>query len=392
MLHLPVIVEAAESSPAAAREAAQGIRKFLSKDNSQRAYVQYNAIMLVRILADNPGKSFTRNMDPKFVATVKELLREGRDMSVQQILRETLDSFETQKKDDENLRQMREMWSKYKHKMQKNGPVNGTRIGPNDRTMSAPPFAGYDPHQAQVRQQENYFARNHHIRGLPPPHELAGRIEEARTSRKLLLQIVQSTPPSEFVGNELIKEFVDRCQSASRSIQGYINSENPAPDEDTLLTLIETNEQLSIALSRHQRAMLHARKVAGANPAPPSPIGPTPALVNGSSSHTPPADLNPTSAPGLYTSSRKASKQREIAQNIDQAQEAQAQDDPFSDNHATTPVPQDYGLPPSSIQHDQPSSHASSSYPSGPSHRRELSELESPISPEEGKKPVQYRF
>ena len=385
VLHLPVIVEAAESSPVAAREAAHGIRKFLSKDNAQRAYVQYNAIMLVRILADNPGKSFTRNLDAKFVATVKELLKEGRDMSVQQILRETLDSFETQKKTDENLVALRDMWTKYKQKMGKNGAPSTA-----SRTMSAPPFAGYDPHQAQVRQQENYFARNHHIRGLPPPHELAGRIEEAKTSAKLLLQVVQSTPPNEFVGNELIKEFVDRCQSASRSIQGYIHSDNPAPDEDTLLTLIETNDLLSVALSRHQRAMLQARKSAAASPSPIPPAGPPPATVNGSSAYmTPP---NPSPAPGLFSNPNKVAKQREIAENITQAQEPQAQDDPFSDHHASQTVPQDYGMPPSSVQRDDPSVYPGNTYPSGPSHRRDVSELESPITPEEHKKPVQYRF
>ena len=393
MLHLPVIVEAAESSPAAAREAAHGIRKFLSKNNSQRAYVQYNAIMLVRILADNPGKDFTKHIDAKFITTVKELLKEGRDMSVQQILRESLDSFETQKKGDENLRPLREMWIKYKQKMEKQG---GGVLAPQARTMSAPPFAGsvpFDPHQAQRRQQENYFARNHHVRGLPPPHELAGRIEEARTSTKILLQVVQSTPPNEFVGNELIKEFVDRCQSASRSIQGYIHSENPAPDEDTLMTLIETSDQLSLALSRHQRAMLQARKAAGSSPgATPDvvpPPGPPPGLVNGSSGHA--AQPNPAPVPGLFSNPNKATKQREIAENLAQAQEPQSQDNPFSDQHATPAVPQDYGMPPSGIRHEEPSSPTRSSYPSGPSHHRNISELESPVSPEI-RRPVQYRF
>ena len=125
VLHLPVIVEAAESSPVAAREAANRIRKFLSRENYQRAYVQYNAIMLVRILADNPGKSFTNNLDTKFVITVKELLRDGRDMSVQQILRETLDTFENQKANDETLTPLREMWMKEKQKIGKRGaPVS----------------------------------------------------------------------------------------------------------------------------------------------------------------------------------------------------------------------------------------------------------------------------
>ena len=109
-------MESAESSPAAAKEAANVIRKFLSKENFQRAYVQYNAIMLVRILAENPGQSFTRNLDTKFVITTKDLLRDGRDMNVQQILRETLDAFETQKPGDETLKPLVAMWQKEKTK------------------------------------------------------------------------------------------------------------------------------------------------------------------------------------------------------------------------------------------------------------------------------------
>ena len=84
-----------------------------------RAYVQYNAIMLVRILADNPGPSFTRNIDSKFISTVKELLRDGRDMSVQQILRETLDTFELQKSKDETLVPLLDMWKSEKKKWAK---------------------------------------------------------------------------------------------------------------------------------------------------------------------------------------------------------------------------------------------------------------------------------
>ena len=70
--------------------------------------------MLVRILAENPGPTFTRNLDTKFVITTKELLRDGRDMSVQQILRETLDAFETQKPEDETLKPLLTMWQKEK--------------------------------------------------------------------------------------------------------------------------------------------------------------------------------------------------------------------------------------------------------------------------------------
>ena len=110
-------MDAAESSPTAAKEAAATIRRYLSKENYQRGYAQYNAIMLARILTDNPAQAFTQNFDAKFVSTVKELLREGKDTSVQQILRETLDYMEFDKAPgNDTLGPRMEMWKKEKGK------------------------------------------------------------------------------------------------------------------------------------------------------------------------------------------------------------------------------------------------------------------------------------
>ncbi|KAI9721711.1 MAG: hypothetical protein M1812_002046 [Candelaria pacifica] len=322
VLHLPVIVEAAESSPAAAKEAANVIRKYLTKETSSRPHTQYNAIMLVRILADHPGKTFTRNLDAKFVATVKELLRWGRDMSVQQILRETLDTFAEQKPDDETLFLLKQMWEKEKKKMGK--AVYGD--APVPRTLNAPAF---NP-QAQ-NQQSNYFARSHKSRSLPPPHELAGRVEEAKTSSKLLLQVVQSTPPSEVLNNELIKEFAERCQSASRSIQSYINAENPAPDDDTLLTLIETNEQLSLAMSKHQRALLNARKVLGIQTTSPSP------------SNGPPQITPPAPPPRRY---QETQSEAQPSRPAPPPSTSEAHRDPFADENQALPQSTQFALEP----------------------------------------------
>jgi hypothetical protein len=116
---LPAIVDAAESSPAAAAECARIIRKFLNRDYWTKPSYQYNAIMLVRILSDNPGPTFTRNLDKKFVDASKELLRSGRDPSVRQLLMETLDSFENTKGYDEGLGLIIEMWKKEKEKAYK---------------------------------------------------------------------------------------------------------------------------------------------------------------------------------------------------------------------------------------------------------------------------------
>ena len=347
-MHLPVIVEAAESSPSAASEAALRIRKFLSKENYQRAYVQYNAIMLVRILADNPGKSFTKNIDQKFVSTVKELLRDGRDMSVQQIIRETLDTFEEQKANDETLFPLIEMWKKEKGKMSKRfGPaarVGEPRRGPGYQQALQQPVQqnSMPPRHSNNQDQQNYFARNHRPRGLPPPAELAQRVEEAKTSAKLLSQVVQSTPANEVLGNELIKEFVERCQSATRSMQDYIHSDNPAPDEDTLLTLIETNDQLATAISKHQRALLQARRARGA-----SPLSTASAQAGPFEAPSPPVTSPNGSRNGLFMPPPGPPPRKQIPQSEDQ--------NPFGDQHeahgssddAQAPVaPPSFGLPP----------------------------------------------
>lgn len=137
--------------------------------------------------------------------------------------------------------------------------------------LHAPPF---NPHS------QNYFARDHQNKRLPDPVELASRLEEARTSAKLLEQVVMNTPPGEMLNNELIKEFADRCQSASRSIQSYMTCDNPAPDNETMESLIDTNEQLQTALNQHRRAVLNARKQLGLN-----------------SEREPGDDSNPTSPP-----------------------------------------------------------------------------------------------
>lgn len=75
--------------------------------------------MLMRILADNPGMTFTRSLDKKFIDTSKELLRYGRDFSVRQMLMETLDAFEATKSYDEGLQPILEMWKKEKEKAYK---------------------------------------------------------------------------------------------------------------------------------------------------------------------------------------------------------------------------------------------------------------------------------
>ncbi|KAL1836106.1 hypothetical protein VTJ49DRAFT_5566 [Mycothermus thermophilus] len=263
VVYLPSIVEAAVASPAAAEECARLIRKHMTPDYWSKPSCQYNAVMLLRILADNPGPGFTRFIDKKFIDTTKDLLRSGRDASVRQILMETLDAFDTTKGDDPGLGPLIVMWRKEKAKAFKAyGGVQPVPVAPvNPYNMPPPPAGppppnGFYPHHTQHR-----HSRHHRPRRLPDPVELANRLEEARTSAKLLEQLVACTPASEILSNDLVREFADRCNAASRSIQGYMNATDPAPDTDTMESMIDANEQLQHSLNLHQRAVLQARKL-----------------------------------------------------------------------------------------------------------------------------------
>ncbi|KKK13049.1 hypothetical protein AOCH_005749 [Aspergillus ochraceoroseus] len=283
-VHLPTIVESAESSPNAAREA---------------PISSYNAIMLARILIDNPGHTFSRNLDAKFVGTVKDLLRQGTDMGVQRFLRETLDALEIQRSWDEDLALLLQMWKKEKSKMEKVHSSQNSRK-PNSRK----PWSAPQQQQQQQHPQLSNFGDAERPDSLPAPDELAVRVAEAKTSAKLLIQFVQSTPPAELLSHDLIQEFSGRCRRATRAMQSYINATDPTPDEDTLLTLIETNDELSVALSKHQRAMLQARKLLGqqesaqqsdaSSPNPSSQSTPFPAPSLPPRSQTPPSDSPPS--------------------------------------------------------------------------------------------------
>lgn len=281
------------------------------------------------------------------------------------------------------------------------------------RNLVAPALSPqYDPNQ------QNYFARNHRPHGLPSPPELAQRIEEAKTSAQVLSQVVQSTPPAEVLYNELIKEFVERCQSASISIQNYIHSENPPPDEDTLLTLIETNEQLAAAMSRHQRAMLQARKATGhtspspsPNP-PPNPNGlfqpPISSPPNGPPRGQPGLPFGPPSDPpprqqGLPFAAPAGPPPGKQAQRNPESEEQ----NPFGDHNERAddlppPLAPNYGLPPSTVgkENDQgavyrPGSQQPSSYNARPedSARNGVGRgLDRDDDDDEVRRPVQYRF
>ncbi|KAF8425859.1 hypothetical protein EV426DRAFT_641343 [Tirmania nivea] len=239
VLYLPTIVDSAECSPTAAAEAAKTIKKYLDMKYHAEPQLHYNAVMLMRILADNPGRTFTRNLDERFAEKVKELFKQGRDPGVRQLLIETLEHFDVNKRDDEGLQYLRVVWHKQKVIIA--------------RYQTQPMFhMPGQPGQLQQMVSERTSSRMPAMTSLPPLEELVGRISEAQMSAKLLHQVLGSTPKNEVLDNELIKEFVHRCRSASTSMADFITCDSPPPDPDTLQTLIETNDIMRIALARYE--------------------------------------------------------------------------------------------------------------------------------------------
>ncbi|RAH68640.1 VHS and GAT domain-containing protein [Aspergillus aculeatinus CBS 121060] len=340
-VHLPGIVENAESSPNAAREAGLLIRKILSEPSKQPTHVQYNAIMLIRILADNPGHTFSRNIDAKFVATIKDLYKQGRDHRVHGFLRETLDALELQRSWDDDLKLLLQMWSAEKAKS--NSRPNGLRASRSSSQVRAPLLS------------QNHFAPPRQQNTLPQPEELAERISEAKTSAKLLTQFVQSTPLTELLENDLITEFSDRCRTASRVIQNYIHATNPAPDEDTLLTLIQTNDELTVALSNHQHALLRARRSQGpsGSQSPATSSNNETAASGAVQPHAappvPPREPQRTFLPSSASEPVMPGPSGSSSNNggwNDQRSGGSEDQDPFADRHTTTTAgPSTYGEP-----------------------------------------------
>lgn len=97
--------------------------------------------MLIRILADNPGPTFTRNFDKKFIDSVRDLLKMVKDRSVLNLLMETLDAFEYTQLGDEGLIPLVEMWQQNKEKTCKTHGVSLPSIPPRPPLLLSYPMS-----------------------------------------------------------------------------------------------------------------------------------------------------------------------------------------------------------------------------------------------------------
>ncbi|KAL2888120.1 GAT domain protein [Ceratocystis lukuohia] len=300
-VYLPTIVESCESSPTASAEVAHLIGEFLGKPFQAQEQIQYKAVMILRILIDNQGvTTFVRNLNKGFASNAKTMLRSMKNPNACVLLIETLEKLDSMfPRDGSDIPAVVSMWRREKEK-DRSGSQYGFALQP--QFVQPPSLQAYPQQQPFVpptvqspTHRRDYFSREHNSRRLPDPAELASRLEEARTSAKLLQQCVSNSSPSELLDSDLVSEFTARCTSASKSVQTYIAAEDPSPDDATMENLLATNELLQKALDSRDRAISNAREARDTtthNPTAPGPVpqsasAPVRDSISGSSPESP---------------------------------------------------------------------------------------------------------
>ena len=160
-------------------------------------------------------------------------------------------------------------------------------------------------------------------------------------------------------------------------MQKYIHADNPAPDEDTLLTLIETNDALATSMSRHQRALLQARRMTSTSP-PQGGYYPPPGQQAGGGAQTAQTAQatrasvgggvgglgkggnGPSGGGGIFTGPPPQQPSSSTTLPSTSTSTAKPPLDPFADSNEVdrstndkdariSPIPQNYGLPPDNV-------------------------------------------
>ncbi|KAK9241547.1 hypothetical protein V1506DRAFT_550407 [Lipomyces tetrasporus] len=219
---LPVIVECAQATPLAAKEAVKAVRKRLDPKHASSTVSQYNAIMVLRILVDANSEIILGQIgeDDKLATVVKDILKRTRDPSVRELLATTLEHFALEKPNVAELSELNKVYLKYV------AGGSGSHKGSSSR---------HEP----VSQEK-----------------LEDVVEEAKTSASLLRQVVSSTPPVQISGSPLVMEFYERCVQLSRKIQSYLSRDSVPPlDESMIMTLISANDTIGTAIEAHTAAL-----------------------------------------------------------------------------------------------------------------------------------------
>ncbi|KAK9479315.1 hypothetical protein V1514DRAFT_341869 [Lipomyces japonicus] len=205
---LPVIVENAEATPAAAVLAIKTLRKRLDFKHGASTVAQYNAVIVLRVLADanSPNILARLNDDSKLVTAIVSLLNSNKDLSVKHLLRDTLRHFAV------------------------------------DMPDAVPALAALhkDNHPTAA------------AAAAPPVTEI---ISEANSSAGLLRQMLLSTPPVQLAASPLVLEFYDRCVALAAQLGTVLSANSLSLNEVTTAAVISASEEISTTLDLHKAAL-----------------------------------------------------------------------------------------------------------------------------------------
>ncbi|KAK9464778.1 hypothetical protein V1512DRAFT_255068 [Lipomyces arxii] len=209
---LPVIVECAQATANAAREAVRATRKQLDPKRGGSSASQCRAVMVLRILVDAGSDNVLAQVeeDEKLVSVVRSVMRQTGDLSLRQMMIDALAHFA----DKKELKRLKGVNDEYK-----------SRIG------------GEKMKEVNIEKIE-------------------GLIEEAKSSAGLLQQVLSTTPPAQMAGSPLVMEFYDRCTKLKTKIQSYLSREYDSPlQASIIMNLISASDTIDTAMDQHKLLM-----------------------------------------------------------------------------------------------------------------------------------------
>ncbi|KAK9456885.1 hypothetical protein V1511DRAFT_495568 [Dipodascopsis uninucleata] len=224
VIYLPTIVDCAQATPAAAREAIRAVRKRIDPKHGSGSVTQYNAIMVLRILIDTDSIAVQEAIgsDDKLAPILKTVLKNSRDPSIVDFLRDTLVRCASTKGDVEGFSALHSIYYKYLAK--------GRSKNSRKQQLS----------EIKVRSLQE---------------RIDDMVQECRESANLLEQIVSTTPPASIAGSTLVFEFYQRCDTLEKEVTRYLNDDSSHIDEQRMVKLIESNDALKAALNAHKLAL-----------------------------------------------------------------------------------------------------------------------------------------
>ncbi|KAK9458658.1 uncharacterized protein V1516DRAFT_682270 [Lipomyces oligophaga] len=241
---LPMIIEYAESTPDAAKEAVRAIQKRLDVKNLLRTSSQYNAVMVLRLLIDTNSPMIIKQigLNPKLPGSLSGTLNQTRDPSVKESVLDFLIHISTEHAAVPEFDALRGIYANYQAK-------HSTR-SQSHHTSS---------HPSQTHRKTD-------------PADIQNTITEAKEVASLARQML--IIPGAAETDPLASELITRCRHLFFMIQSFLTSDSASEiAESQVSQLVKASEDLSdvITLSE-QPSTQSSRAISNYDVSPGEPI------------------------------------------------------------------------------------------------------------------------